>query len=80
MHGCPSEHDHRFYTSCPVHACIAGLCHVRLEVLTFLSCAQARIGLVCYFLLGAALLAPWNAFLTAIDYFSAVYVSALHEP
>ena len=29
-----------------------------------------RIGLACYFLLGAGLLAPLNAFLSAIDYFS----------
>ncbi|GAX81283.1 hypothetical protein CEUSTIGMA_g8715.t1 [Chlamydomonas eustigma] len=27
----------------------------------------------CYFILGAAFLAPWNAYLTAIDYFAAVY-------
>ena len=36
-----------------------------------------RIGAVaCYFILGTGILAPWNAFLTAIDYFSRVYVSS----
>jgi hypothetical protein len=32
-----------------------------------------RIGLACYFLLGAGLLAPLNSFLSAIDYFSLYY-------
>ncbi len=35
---------------------------------------QMRLGLFSYFILGAAFLAPWNAYLTAIDYFTAVYV------
>jgi equilibrative nucleoside transporter 1/2/3 len=27
----------------------------------------------CYFLLGCGFLAPWNAFITAVDYFAAVF-------
>jgi hypothetical protein len=30
---------------------------------------------VSYFFMGAAMLAPWNAFITATDYFSLAYVS-----
>lgn len=35
--------------------------------------ATERLGLICYFLLGAGMLAPLNAFLSAIDYFSLYY-------
>jgi hypothetical protein len=34
---------------------------------------QSDLGIFCYFLLGAGLLAPWNALITAADYFQAVY-------
>jgi hypothetical protein len=38
---------------------------------------QENVAFGSYFILGAAFLAPWNAYLTAIDYFTEVYVS--HE-
>ena len=40
---------------------------------------RARLlGLMCYFVLGMGFLAPWNAFVTAIDYFAAIHVSPYH--
>lgn len=34
---------------------------------------QARFALASYFLLGAGVLAAWNAFITAADYYNAIY-------
>jgi hypothetical protein len=33
----------------------------------------ARAAYACYFLLGSGVLAPWNAFITAADYYAAVF-------
>ena len=36
-----------------------------------------RTAVICYFVMGMGFLAPWNAFLTAIDYFSSLYVGLI---
>ncbi|KAG1666696.1 hypothetical protein FOA52_013608 [Chlamydomonas sp. UWO 241] len=35
----------------------------------------SRLASLCYFLLGAGLLSTWNAFISAVDYFAAIYGS-----
>ena len=39
-------------------------------IVSFFGTPKDRIAVICYFLLGAGLLAPWNAFITATDYFA----------
>jgi hypothetical protein len=34
---------------------------------------QSRLAFACYFLLGCGVLAPWNAFITGVDYYGAVF-------
>eukprot|EP00798_Chlamydomonas_sp_ICE-L_P013701 gene13700-19593_t len=41
---------------------------------------KSGVALFCYFMLGAGVLGPWNAFITAVDYFAHVFGEAGHYP